>query len=382
MALDAIQCYIYNVKSIEHELFKNDFKKWRYIRKNNSHLSYYDNHVNGIYLKYQPLLNQGKLGIKFNVAKLIIGDNISSIFCCNVQQLFERLCEELNELIDLKEAPHIRYWKVSHFENNINIIRDKDIIEAIYNTICKIKQTTNYNMHCIYNDKGTIYFGNGRDKESSTIIIKFYFKLKQIIDTKSDINIKEYHHNNDIIKLNSKESILRIEITTYRRKITDKFKPKVLYSSDVKHESYGKNKRLTKEQSIGTFEDVFNYDYQTRCLKEVIKEFHLDKIITTKSRLLEFIKNSSELSDKEKNTAIRVIYTLNLGKNYHKKKPSEVSINKYKNWILNHGYHYIYADKEVQPILLEKIIEELPQKQQQAIKLYKNSNIYYDMWKR
>lgn len=378
MAIDAVECYIYNTNNIKDKLFINNLSGWRFVPNNeNEYLSSYEIDINGIYLRYQPHRCKGKFSIKFNVPRLLTGDNISSIYCCNLQRLFETLQDKLISIINLKEAPHLRYWKVSMFENNINIIRNKDIIKSLYAFASTIHKTKRFTTHCIYEDDGTIYLGNAKNLNDSTIVIKFYLKLKQIEQTHSHLNINDYYESK-IINLQPYEDILRLEIVTSRDEILKLFKPQLVYSSDPKH--FKNNSQKTIEQNIGTFEDIMNYNFQLKMLQNVINEFNMDKIITTKKKLFKLIDNSSKLSISEKKTAKRVINTLNLKDKYHKKKPSISSIYKFKNWILHQGYHYIYSDKEVSPIILDYIISSLPLQQQSDIELYKNSSIFMDMW--
>lgn len=378
MAIDAIECYIYNVNNIKDKLFINELSGWKFtLNTDNEHLSSYNICINGIYLRYKPYSHKGKLSMKFNVPKLITGDNISSVFCCNIQRLFEILQDNLSSIINLKEAPHLRFWKVSKFENNINIIRNKDIIISLYSFLSKIDKTNNFYIHRIYENKGTIYFGNGKDLNSSTILVKFYFKLRQIEQTTPTINIMDYYESN-IINLSPCEDILRLEILTKRDKITKLFNPTILYSSNPEY--YEKNKTKTIDKNIGAFEDIMNYDFQIIMLNNIIKEFNINKIITTKSNLFRVINNSKDLSLSEKKTAKAVVNTLNLKDKYHKKKPSTSSIYKYRKWILDNGYHYIYSDKEISPIILEEIVENLPKQQQIAIQVYKDSNIFKDLY--
>ncbi len=376
MAIDAIKCYLHNVKYMDSKLFKYGLSGWQYFDNNNKYLISYKITVQGTHLSYKPFSQGGTLSIKFNVAKLIENDNISSVFCFNLQEVFEKLQDNLVGIIDLKYAPHIRFWKVSTFENNINIIRDKSEIKALYNVITKIDKTHSFKLNRIYEEDGTIYFSSGEHLNNRKRVVKFYLKLREIKSNRPEI-ITENYYNSDIININKGQDILRLEIKTHRDYIAKICKPKVIYSSNP--EFYNKTKKKTIKQNIGIFEQIINYDFQLKSLNCIIKEFNLDKVITTKDKLLKYVENTNDLTDNEKPTAKKVIYYLNKKDKYHKKKPSKSSIIKYKNWILQNGYHYLYADEEIQPILLDDIIKQLPQNQQQKIMVYEDSNIYKDM---
>lgn len=389
MALDAVEIYIYNVKENEQKVFCNSLGSWN-IRENrkNKYLSAYEYYTDGIYVRYRPRYEKGTLSIKFNVAKFMTGDNISSVFCFNTNNLQMELQSKLYNIINFRQLSHIRFWKVSHFENNINIIRDTSEIDSLYDFIYNNRHNIlpRFNCEANHSDGGrTITFFNANNKSNGTIVIKFYYKLSEIENkpSKSEsilsrFDMIRHYKEKSLINIRMGQDILRMEITMYRDKIFERFKPQIQYSSlsiDINQEQDTK----TIQQQIGTFEEVINYRYQILMLKRVINMFHLDKRITTKNKLFTFIDNN--FKDKEKRTTAKaVINSLNSKDKYHKKKPSPTTINKYKNFILDSGYHYLYNESEIQPVIIEDIIAQLPQVQQEAIRIYKNSNIYYDAW--
>lgn len=390
MALDAIKIYIHNVRKNQQQVFYNSFNSWK-IRENrkDKYQSSYEYYTDGAYVRYKPYSQKGTLSIKFNVAKLITGDNISSVFCFNTQQLQMKLQAKLDNVINLNKLKHIRFWKVSHFENNINIIRDRREINSLYDFIYTNKCSILPGFKCEANhsDGGrTIAFFNANNKRDATIVIKFYYKLSEIKNkliksgnTLNESDILRCYIGSNLINLRIGQDILRMEITMHRDKIREQFKPQIIGSSsfiDINEEQDIK----TIQQQIGTFGDVINYRHQILMLNIVIKMFHLDKCITTRDKLFEFINNNPNFKDEEKKKAKAVVYSLNLRDKYHKKKPSTKTINKYKNFILDSGYHYLYNESEIQPVIIDDIIAQLPQMQQEAIRIYKNSNIYYDAW--
>lgn len=389
MALDAIKIYIHNVKKNQQQVFYNGLRGWipkKY--RENEYLLSYEYNADGVYVSYKPYIEEGTLSIKFNVAKLITGDNISSVFCFNTHELQEKLQAKLDNVINLSKLRHIRFWKVSYFENNINIIRDTRDINALYDFIYTNKRSIlpRFNCEANHSDGGrTIVFFNANNKRNSTIVIKFYYKLNEIqnkiIKNENTLNKSDILRNytdSKLINIRMGQDILRMEITMYRDKICERFKPQIQYSSlpiDINKEQDKK----TIQQQIGTFEDVIDYRHQILMIKRVINMFHLDKCITTKDKLFEFINHNFK-NKEQRTTAIAVVNTLNSKDKYHKKKPSPTTINRYKNFILDRGYHYLYNESEIQPVIIEDIISQLPQVQQEAIRTYKNSNIYYDAW--
>lgn len=384
MALDAIKIYMYNVKEKYNKVFFNGLSRWK-IRENrkNKYLSSYEYFIDGVYVVYKPYSEKGTLSLKFNVAKLMVGDNVSSIFSLNIQQLQIKLQSKLYNIINLSELPHIRFWKVSYFENNINIIRDICEINSLYDFIYTHRYSIipGFNCEANHSDGGrTIVFFNANNKSDSTIVIKFYYKLRQIENTSDEFDMEKYYKDSDLINIRIGQDVLRMEITMYRDKICEQFKPQIKFSSlpmDINQEPYIK----TIQQQIGIFEEVINYRYQILMLNKFINMFHLNRCITTKKKLFKFIDSNCNIKSKDERTTARaVIKSLNLKDKYHKKKPSTKIINKYKSFILHSGYHYLYSESEIQPIVIDDIIVQLPQIQREAIRMYKDSNIYYDVW--
>lgn len=384
MALDAIKIYIHNVKEKQQQVFYNGLCGWsfRENRQDQYQLSYVYN-ADGVYVTYKPHSHKGTLSIKFNVAKLITGDNISSVFCFDIHELQEKLKTKLDNIINFNELKHIVFWKVSYFENNINIIRDIHEINALYKFIYNNRHNflPRFNCEAKHVDGGrTIVFFNAKNKSDATIVIKFYYKLRQIENTSNEFDIQKYYEDNDLINIRIGQDVLRMEITMHRDKIREQFKPQIKYSSlsiDINEEQAIK----TIQQQIGTFEDIIDYRHQILMLNTFINKFHLNKCIITRDKLFEFINHNHNFKNKEQRTTARIVVNiLNLKDKYHKKKPPPTTINRYKNFILDSGYHYLYSESEIQPIIVENIIENLPDIQQEAIKNYKDSNIYYDVW--
>jgi hypothetical protein len=370
MPIDRVRIYLTNIESIKDDIFLEQYNKW-YIKKNTSKplLSYYWKRIGCITVKYMPLNNGGTLYLEFNPSTMIFGDNIASLCCCNIQQLQNMIYNKLKGTIDISAVSNIRYWNVSRYENNINIIRDAGTIKALYNLISKLEKTKRLNK-MIYEPEGTIYFFNGSSLESSDYIVKFYFKLRQIRNKINDASIGQYY-NSEVVCLNPGEDILRMEITSGREIVVRHYKKEKYKWNGLVSEMIGAIPR----NQIGTLEDIFNYDSQVYLLKKIINDFHLDKIMTTKGKLISFIDNSN-LSLEEKKTAKTVIKHINNCS--HKKKPAPSTIAKYKAWILSMGYHYMFADVEILPIDVDDIIKNLPYKQQHAIELYRDSNFFND----
>ncbi|ERI94181.1 hypothetical protein HMPREF1982_01193 [Clostridiales bacterium oral taxon 876 str. F0540] len=374
MAIDKVSTYITNVSLVKDKLFEERYREnWFYKENDNRCLSYYYKYIDGIFLKYMPMHKDDLLYIDFNPVYLLQNDNIASIYSCNIQQLYSIIRDKLKGVLDISVVPNLRYWMVSYYENNINIIRDSDEIKALYNVISKLENIGKLKKD-ISEEGGTIYFFNGKDMENSDFIIRIYLKLRQISNTNPEKQIDDYY-DSDLVCLKAGQDILRIEVSLKRDRIYKLFKPIV-----TKFTSDGKATELEIEPSsrpVAILEEVFDFNSQVNIMNKVLKLLHLDKTITTKIKLFSVI-NGSSLSKNEKHTAKLVLNYLN--KVPHIKVPAESTILKYKRWILSKGYHYIYADVEIKPISIDDIIKQLPKKQQDCIKVYRNSNIYFDLW--
>lgn len=323
MAIDKVSTYITNVSLLKDKLFEERYREnWFYKENYNRCLSYYYKDIDGIFLKYMPMHKDDLLYIDFNPASLLQNDNIASIYSCNIQQLHSIIRDKLKGVLNISVVPNLRYWMVSYYENNINIIRDSDEIKVLYNVISKLENIGKLKKH-ITEEGGTIYFFNGKYMENSDLIIRIYLKLRQITNKNPEKQIDDYY-DSDLVCLKAGQDILRIEVSLKRDRIYKLFKPMVTrFTSD------GKATEIEIEPSsrpVAILEEVFDFNSQINIMNKVLKQFRLDKIMTTKIKLFSVI-DSSNLSKDEKNTAKLVLNHLN--KLQRIKVPAESTILKY-----------------------------------------------------
>jgi hypothetical protein len=383
MAIDSCKIYVNGLKTkthhqydtiLEKAIFFNGFSSFQYKTCNqNSYLSYYEATIDGVYIKYLPFYNDGELRIKFNIPKLMAGTNLCSIFMCNTQQLFRKLCFKLRPLMDLENAPHLRFWYVSDVEINADVILTKQQIDSIYTVLKKNKCTDRYKRVEEYDDGAggqTLYYiPKGTKFHTSDVVIKFYKKIPEMIANIKDFSLNSVYNSTGIINLTPHQSVLRMEIKLKRDEIYKHFKPNVVYSSSGTESRYSK--------PVGIFEDIFTLDYQVYILSNLIEEFHLNKKITTSKTIRSLIRNCKVLSQNDKKAFWSVVQHENTDS--HKKKPANVVKDKCINLILTSGYNHLYADNEVPPISVVDIIKSLPLLQQAEIVLYYKSSIYKDV---
>ena len=384
MALDSIKIYTEELTTtinpklnctLKEAIFINGFNGFKFKEDPlNPNLSYYYANINEINIKYSPYIHRGELRIKFNIPKLLAGINVCSIYACNIQTLFERLSFKLWPLIDLLEAPHLRSWKVSSVEYNIDIILDKHKIDTVYSVLKKTSSTTKFRQALSYDNGGkTLYFIPVNAKfKSSDVVIKVYYKLLELKECNSEFNVSELYGSRGIVNLSPGQDILRIEITKKRDAIYKDFN----IGNGTSNCTLMDTNNLINFENIGTFEQIINIDYQYKILNEMLEAVNLNKIITTRMTIKELIYSCDMLSSKEQKEYWNVIQHENIDS--HKKKPDKAVRNKCIKSILESGYNYIYVDFELEPILIKNIIKNLPEVEQFEMALYKKSNINTD----
>ena len=388
MAIDAVEIYINGLrinrsgitnKLLEDEIFISNFGVFRYIPPENNDYKGYsyqmDIEDSGIYIRYYPDYNNGELRLRLNIPKIMGGTNICSLFCVNMQELFKKISFKVWPILDLTMAPHLRFWCVSTFECNTDIIDDKGKIDAIYSVLKKTSSTPKYYLAKAYDTGGkTRYYVPIRAKlESSDVVIKVYYKLLQLRECNDNFNIIDLFKEVSIINLKPGQDVLRIEITKGRDSIYNDFKPVIISQGSSK--TFEESACMTR---VGTFEQVFNINYQLKIIKSALEGLNLHKRILTPNALRKLIRTNSGLSKETMKDYWSIIQHENIN-NYHKKKPSDYMKMKCLDYILDSGCNYLYADTEVEPIRIDDIIKALPEVQQREIATYKESNIFKDM---
>ncbi|MDS0526082.1 hypothetical protein NNC19_10355 [Clostridium sp. SHJSY1] len=398
MALDAIETYTNGLKkcidhvtnmTLEDEIFISGFSSFKYFppQKGDYKGCSYQMNIKsaGIYIKYYPTYNHGELRLGLNISKIMGGINVCSIYCLNVQELFEKISFLVWPLLNLSKAPHLRYWLVSKIEYNLDIIDSKEKIEAIYSVLKKTSSTSTYEQCKRYDTGGkTIYYIPKRAKfESSDVVIKVYYKLNQLKECEGKFNIFDLY-NSSIVNLDETQNILRIEVTKYRGAIYKDFKPMIieegfLMSPKFNYEEFElfEEESVTEQENVGTVEQAFNFNYQINCINEVLRGLNLNKRITTAKGLRSLIRSNRDLSRSKMKEYWNVVRHKNT--NSHKKKPSQKVKSDCIKFILGYGYNCLYADFDVESIRIEDIMNNLPELQKEEIRLYKDSNIYKDM---
>ncbi|OGO79474.1 MAG: hypothetical protein A2Y23_07135 [Clostridiales bacterium GWB2_37_7] len=358
-----------------NNLLSLDFDGWKFYKnsKNEFQSKYVNDSIEGIHIEYRPYTAKGRLSLDLNISVVLMGDNIGSVYCYNVQDLVEKINDKLNGVISLYELPHLRFWRVSSAEINFNIIGSKSYVDGLYIAISKMKPPQNYRLNDRYKERGTIYMN--KDKKKGLSSIKIYYKLKERVE-KGIKSESAYYDCKDLINIRPGEDVLRFEvkmcredlITAYRRYTRSKFY---------------KDKRLaviTQYKYEASFEDIFDYDFQLFTLDEHVKELHLDKVITTRANLFQAIDNSKSLTPKYKKNMKEGLRFLN--GEIRRIKLSSRTLANYIAVLDECGYHYIYSDAELPGVSLEGIIAGLPTIQRQINEFYKDGNIMTDVWYR
>lgn len=169
--------------------------------------------LNGIDLLYFPnLFGRRILKISFNRGKLYHGDNIASIWACNLQELHQRLNALLDGCIDLNENGQIRYWHVYKYECFADFIIPEQNLNAWFEVISKCSLPYK-KIDLTYFNRGTIYFHSGKSSQVSQSNVKIYDKLKERRDRERKDNLPKVDYNqSECINLPVDDKALRIEL--------------------------------------------------------------------------------------------------------------------------------------------------------------------------
>lgn len=271
------------------------------------------------YLQYSQ--TNGDLRISFSVSRLFNGNNIIPVTLIKKEDFNKLLYSKLNEIIDITKLPPICKWIVSSEETFIDIIMDKNQIDQLFKVLHKIDKMPYLKRNIRFQNDGTLYFENKRTS------IKVYYKILEQQQKNKDFDVFNF------LNIKDNEDLLRFEVRNNRSKIKYEFK---------------KNKLNCNNNVVGNIYDVLDIRYQFIEIYKFIKIAHLDKKITTKQNLYKIIDNSSIFTKNTKKTAKRVIRYLN--REVESINASKQTIYTYKRKILNLGYHYMYADIDLDPI--------------------------------
>jgi hypothetical protein len=331
------------------------------------------------HLTYLPRLDGGTLFIDFNLSCLIAGDNIHSVWSLNLQDLWEKVYTALLPVARLVSGDrdggikHLRYWKVSYYEFNFDLIMDADLIQAYYHVLTKMK-IPRLDRFDEYDPLGSIYNLSNETLKDSNIIERAYLKLPERLNHLKD-KMPDYYQLPDLVKLLPGQEILRIETAHYRPKTRYDFKE----GKDIPHYKelpLGLFQYNPSTDFPGSFQGIMSYEFQKYSFNRIVGKYHLDKTITTRTKLYRIINNSAMFIPRTASTAKKVIRYLN--GDTDTPPCSRKLINRYKRLILDTGYHYITSDVELPPVTLESIMDSLAGQQKDLISTYRSSDLIRD----
>jgi hypothetical protein len=331
------------------------------------------------HLTYLPRLDGGTLFIDFNLSCLIAGDNIHSVWSLNLQDLWEKVYTALLPVARLVSGDrdggikHLRYWKVSYYEFNFDLIMDADHIQSYYEALTKMK-LPRLDRFDEYDPLGSIYNLSNETLKDSNIIERAYLKLPERLNHLKD-KMPDYYQLPDLVKLLPGQEILRIETAHYRPKTRYDFKE----GKDIPHYKelpLGLFQYNPSTDFPGSFQDIMSYEFQEYSFNRIVGKYHLDKTITTRTKLYRTINTSAMFTTRTASTAKKVIRYLN--GDTDTPPCSRKQINHYKRLILDAGYHYITSEVELPPVTLESIMDSLTDGQKELINQYRSSDLIRD----
>ena len=284
----------------------------------------------------------GQLLVIFNPGKILYGENDYSNIHMDELSICKLLDEKLRGVFKEEDffQKRIKSIMASTSEIYVDIVRPLQEIKDLYEVL-KHMTVPSFNRDDTYADNGTIYFHTGSCRGNSNKKFKAYLKHEELRKRRIGVDISL--------------GILRIEATLRRRKLKYDFKQirkKKESSPHIKKASLKKNDDVTLSYVDSGTDDhdlclLTSPKYQRDTLRRFIEDgCHLDKRITTKENLLQEIERTFQ--PKVQTKLIQVIEYLN--GECESIKMHKRTIKKYKDLILDTGYHYLYYRRELEPI--------------------------------
>lgn len=392
-------------KSYSLEDFKNKYEhRMSYYRY--GAMVYNTSIFNVNYLRYSK--TYGDLCISFSVAKLYNGNNSICKGIISPTDLVKCIKEGLSDVLDMDKLPLPDEWKITMDESNIDMLDTVENLKQRFELLKKIKiPYRRLDSHLA--DKGTLYFHSGKCMEKSSAKVVIYFKGKEQIYRGNDIHsLMNLNEGSEILRIETKDKrySLKKKVAKVRTiqeskerayilynlyrdlslyNMSDEYEIKinvllghphcniifkeihsmncVIFSSDspifnscIDKQFYIKYNTYCNSNIIDT---VMSKEYQLTVINDFIKQCGFDKVITTKDKLYKIIERSNIFTKTKKKTAKRVVRFLN--QEIYSINLNDRTIESYKKLILSTGYHYLYADKQLNPITVEDILKVIEQ---------------------
>ncbi|WP_297430623.1 hypothetical protein [Clostridium sp.] len=339
-------------------------------------------------------LSNGDLIISFSIAKAFNGNNSIPKSNISDSDLYSLLESRLNYVLDMKQLPSMDTWITSYDEKNCDIVDTKENLIERFKLLRKTKVPYK-KLDDSSADEGTLYFYSGKTRNKSSSVLIIYFKVKEqhdknidisqllsLDDSMEDLRIEQKDNRRSIKRKlakynNKKNKLFGMYHKTTTLKPLDKqyYKYYNIFQTDI-NQCIPFNKinlnalgKCLKPPPSGLFEylnhglkikikaniaDTLDPNYQFSIIRDFIKSCNLDKKITTKDKLYGIIDKSPLFSKTTKITAKRVIRYLNGEINTI--NLNSRTVDNYRKLILQTGYNYLYAAKELKPIKEEDIL--------------------------
>lgn len=281
-------------------------------------------------LKYSP--NYGDMLFSLSISEIYFFSNAVPKSVIDANDLANKILSELKHILDTSQLPSWDTWKVTRDETNLDIIDSQENIERRMEILSKSQMPYRRVDNEFFKD-GSVYFRGRTGKKSASQFIA-YDKIKENFDRKGD-DLRE------VLGLTSRQGCLRLELKTCK----DPLKRNVKLVRQLP--------TTTQQAPPSNFSLILSEEFQASVLIEAITKLNLDKIITTREKLLQVIDSSTKFTERTKNTALQVVKHVN-GERYSHKL-NKRTISKYANLIFSTGYHVLYSDVELKAITPELI---------------------------
>ena len=322
----------------------------------------------GMKLEYFP--DSYRLMVRFNIPKLLYGDNMIPAMCFNFNHLTTTLNDVLHNYVEFYDItddenrsrlqPKYHDWTCNEIEYSVDIPVPENLISPYISAIKKV-QLSRKEKDTYEDETTSVYHQSSDDHRKSGIRNIVYNKLEE---RKRQLPEDKLLNAVSLTTLQPGESLLRFEVRFRRRAITYRSGST---RTTVKH---GELIEISskRDPQFDRFIEAVRYERQIRVMKRFLSDYHLNLPIKTKRDLFKAVKDSSR-STKYKDGVLKTIEFLN---GTRKRQPfNPDTTTRHRKFILSLGIHYIYSDIELPPLTLEYALSRITMFEQEQIRQYK-----------
>lgn len=322
----------------------------------------------GMKLEYYP--DTYRLMVRFNIPRLLYGDNMIPAMCFDINKLTTTLNDVLQNYVEFYDITddenrfriHPRYhdWTCNEIEYNVDIPVPENLISPYISVIKKI-QLSRKEKDTYEDETTSVYHQSSNDHRKSGIRNIVYNKLEE---RKRQLPEDKLLDAVSQTTLQPGESLLRFEVRYKRRAISYRS------GSTRTTVNHGEVVDISSKRDLqfDRFIEAIRYERQILVMKRVLSDYHLNLPIKTKRDLFKAVKETTR-SAKYKDGVLKTIEFLN---GTRKRQPfNPDTTTRHRKFITSLGIHYIYSDIELPPLTLDYALTRLTMLEQEQIRQYK-----------